>query len=71
MTMKAPTEYKGKLHLIPSPLGDNAPEEVIPATVLESLKNFNTFVVEEVRTARRYLSRAGLKAPSRTCSSSN
>ena len=61
MTMKAPTEYKGKLHLIPSPLGDNAPEEVIPATVLESLKNFNTFVVEEVRTARRYLSRAGLK----------
>jgi len=52
---------KGKLYLIPSPLGDNDPAEVIPAPVLESLKGFKTFVVEEVRTIRRYLSRAGLK----------
>lgn len=55
------TEIKGKLYLIPSPLGENDPAEVIPAPVLESLKGFRTFVVEEVRTARRYLSRAGLK----------
>ena len=52
---------KGKLFLIPSPLGDNDPAEVIPAPVLKSLEGFRTFVVEEVRTARRYLSRAGLK----------
>lgn len=52
---------KGRLFLIPSPLGENDPTEVIPAPVLDSLKNFRTFVVEEVRTARRYLSRAGLK----------
>lgn len=52
---------KGRLHLIPSPLGDNDPAEVIPAPVLESLKGFRTFVVEEIRTARRYLSKAGLK----------
>lgn len=52
---------KGRLFLIPSPLGENDPTEVIPARVLDSLKNFRTFVVEEVRTARRYLSRAGLK----------
>ena len=52
---------KGKLYLIPSPLGDNDPSEVIPSPVLESLAGFRTFVVEEVRTARRYLSRAGLK----------
>jgi len=51
----------GKLYLIPSPLGENDPAEVIPGPVLESLKGFRTFVVEEVRTARRYLSRAGLK----------
>lgn len=55
------TTDKGRLFLIPSPLGDNDPSEVIPAPVLESLKNFKTFVVEETRTARRYLSRAGLK----------
>lgn len=54
-------EEKGKLYLIPSPLGENDPAEVIPGLVLESLKGFRTFVVEEVRTARRYLSRAGLK----------
>lgn len=52
---------KGKLYLIPSPLGENDPAEVIPAPVLESLQGFRTFVVEEIRTARRYLSRAGLK----------
>lgn len=51
----------GKLFLIPSPLGDNDPSEVIPMPVLKSLDSFRTFVVEEVRTARRYLSRAGLK----------
>ena len=52
---------KGRLYLIPSPLGENDPKEVIPGPVLESLQGFRTFVVEEVRTARRYLSRAGLK----------
>lgn len=52
---------KGKLYLIPSPLGENDPSEVIPLPVLKSLEGFRTFVVEEVRTARRYLSKAGLK----------
>ena len=52
---------KGKLYLIPSPLGENDPSEVIPLPVLKSLEGYRTFVVEEVRTARRYLSKAGLK----------
>ena len=52
---------KGKLYLIPSPLGDNDPAEVIPQPVLDSLRGFRTFVVEEIRTASRYLSKAGLK----------
>jgi 16S rRNA (cytidine1402-2'-O)-methyltransferase len=42
-------------------LGENDPSEVIPLPVLKSLEGFRTFVVEEVRTARRYLSKAGLK----------
>ena len=52
---------KGKLYLIPSPLGENDPSVVIPLPVLKSLEGFRTFVLEEVRTARRYLSKAGLK----------
>lgn len=51
----------GKLYLIPSPLGENDPAEVIPSYVLDLLKNINHYVVEEFRTVRRYLSRAGLK----------
>ncbi len=51
----------GKLYLIPSPLGDNEPSEVLPAAVLERVGALDCFVVEEVRTARRFLSRAGLK----------
>ena len=52
---------KGLLYLIPSPIGDVAPAEVIPQSVLELLPKLNHFVVEELRTVRRYLSNAGLK----------
>ena len=52
---------KGTLYLIPSPLGENDLAEVLPDSVLERARSIGTFVVEEVRTARRYLSKAGLK----------
>ncbi len=50
-----------KLYLIPTPLGEGNPAEVLPAPVLELLPSLRCFVVEEVRTARRFLSSAGLK----------
>ena len=49
------------LYLVPSPLGDCDPGTVIPAPVLERLKGIKIYVVEEERTVRRYLSRAGLR----------
>ncbi len=49
------------LYLVPSPLGDCDPGMVIPAPVLEKLKGIKIYVVEEERTIRRYLSRAGLR----------
>lgn len=52
---------KGRLYLIPSPLGDNDPAEVLPASTLAKARELKCFVVEEIRTARRFLSRAGLK----------
>ncbi|MFA7115887.1 MAG: SAM-dependent methyltransferase [Bacteroidales bacterium] len=52
---------KGRLFLIPSPLGDNNPGEVIPQPVLDLLPKITHYAVEEVRTVRRYLSKAGLK----------
>lgn len=52
---------KGKLYLIPSPLGEYDPSDVIPAPALERLRSIRKYVVEEARTVRRYLSAAGLK----------
>lgn len=52
---------KGKLYLLPTTLGENNPVDVIPETVLEKLNHINIFIVENVRTARRYLKRAGIK----------
>ena len=51
----------GKLYLIPTPLGENDPAEVLPRQVLERACSLRCFVVEELRTARRFLSRYGLE----------
>jgi len=51
----------GKLYLIPTPLGNYDPTNVLPETVFQVIKDLNVFVVEELRTARRFLSSAGKK----------
>lgn len=50
-----------KLYLIPTPLGDYPPVEVLPEPVLALIPKIRLFFVEEIRTARRFLSAAGLK----------
>lgn len=52
---------KGKLYLIPSPLGEVDLRDILPAHVLEIACSLRIFVVEETRTVRRYLSAAGLR----------
>lgn len=52
---------KGTLYLIPSPLGDTPVENVIPGETLKALRSLKSFVVEELRSARRYLSAAGFR----------
>jgi 16S rRNA (cytidine1402-2'-O)-methyltransferase len=47
---------KGKLYLIPNTIADNTQNEVIASHVCSSLKLIHHFLVEDVRTARRYLS---------------
>ena len=60
MDMTENNQARGRLYLIPSPLGDYPPEEVLPRPVLERIQGIRTYVVEETRTARRFLSAAGL-----------
>lgn len=52
---------RGKLYLIPSPLGNSPVGEVLPQGTLSIACSLKQFVVEEVRTARRILSAYGLK----------
>ena len=51
----------GILYLLPSPLGEGDPKQVIPSGVMELLPALDCFFAEELRTVRRYLSKAGLK----------
>ena len=50
---------KGKLYLIPSMIGETEIDKVIPAGNREIILHLNEFIVEEVRTARRFLRKAG------------
>lgn len=52
---------KSRLHLIPVPLGGDDPQEVLPVPIFEVIGSLKLFFVEELRTARRFLSKAGLK----------
>ncbi|HLN52612.1 MAG TPA: SAM-dependent methyltransferase [Lentimicrobium sp.] len=51
--------HKGILYLIPTPLGDVKPEIVLPASNFSIISNINVFIVEELRTARRFLRNYG------------
>lgn len=53
-------EY-GKLFLIPSFLGENEPDDVLPRRTILTACSLDCFVVEELRTARRFLSAIGLR----------
>jgi 16S rRNA (cytidine1402-2'-O)-methyltransferase len=52
---------KGRLFLIPAPLGDGQISDVIPAGTIDAISPLTHFAVEEFRSARRYLSKAGFK----------
>lgn len=46
---------QGKLYLIPTTLGDTTINSVIPQEVQELIPNIKHFIVENIRTTRRYL----------------
>lgn len=48
----------GKIYLIPSFLGEDNPS-IIPQQVKDVVNNLNEFIVEDLRTARRYLRSIG------------
>ena len=53
-------KQKGKLYLIPNTLGDSD-LSVLPAYVAETAQKLDYFIVENLRNARRYLVKLGIK----------
>jgi len=54
---------KGKLYLIPSTIGESTIDMVIPPYNREIINKIDIYIVEEIRTARRFLKKAGLIKP--------
>ena len=51
---------KGRLYLIPSPLAEGKVDSVIPEGTLTIIRRLNHFIVEEIRSTRRFLIKAGI-----------
>lgn len=47
----------GKVYLIPTTLGDNAPLEVLPISVKGTIERIDHYIVENEKTARRFIKR--------------
>jgi 16S rRNA (cytidine1402-2'-O)-methyltransferase len=45
----------GKIYFIPVPLGDNAPKEVLPLSVFDTVKKIDEYIVENEKTARKFI----------------
>ncbi len=55
---------KGALYLLPCPISDETdPWEVLPAANRTVMDALDYFIVENIRTARRFLSKAGIARP--------
>ncbi|GGK56341.1 MULTISPECIES: SAM-dependent methyltransferase [Flavobacteriaceae] len=50
-------DQRGKLYLIPTTLGDNEPLEVLPLSVKKVIEELDTFIVENEKTARKFIKR--------------
>ncbi len=52
---------KNKLFLIPTVLSDNSLDNVIPPIVYELINNIDIYIVENLRSARRFLKKLNIK----------
>ena len=53
--MTTPNQNKGILYLIPTPIGDNSPFEVLPISVKKIVEELKYFIVENEKIARRFI----------------
>ncbi|NDV44027.1 SAM-dependent methyltransferase [Flagellimonas sediminis] len=53
----------GKVYLIPTTLGDNAPLEVMPISIKGTIERIDHYIVENEKTARRFIKRISPSKP--------
>jgi 16S rRNA (cytidine1402-2'-O)-methyltransferase len=53
----------GTLYLIPVPLADDAADKTFTPYLVNTINSINEYIVENEKTARRFLKEAGLKTP--------
>jgi len=51
-------QTKGKLYLLPTPLGENS-NHTIPPYVIDTIHNLTVFIAEKAKTARRFIKTTG------------
>ena len=56
----------GTLYLVPTPLGECAPESVLPATAIACARGLDYFIAENPKTARAFLKAVGHPGPLQT-----
>jgi len=54
---------KGTLYLVPVPLAENAAAKTFTPFLVETINAIDTYIVENEKTARKFLKEAGLKLP--------
>lgn len=54
---------KGTLYLIPVPLAENAAHKSFTSFLGDTINSINTYIVENEKTARKFLKEAGIKVP--------
>lgn len=59
----ATTRKVGKVYLLPTVIAEDTIEQALPASVKATANKLNYFLVENVRTARRFLSALGVEQP--------
>lgn len=60
---KKPSLLVGKLYLIPTMLGDNAPLEVLPISIKRIIEGIDHYVVENEKSARKFIKRVSPAKP--------
>lgn len=54
---------KGTLFLIPTPLAENVSEKSFTPFLIETINSIRTYIVENEKTARKFLKEAGIRIP--------